>query len=173
VKPGSVLRHAAPILGLALVIGIGITAAPPQPAVAQEDSSLVPATRAELHKWLQAGKYKEFPHESEVHPSDGPHGDVQTYLNPILEASLKAGNEAHPVNAAAVKELYGSDGKLSGWAVSVKTQVESADGDGWYWYETFSTADDADAAADGKGVGLCTGCHAGGTDYVTIPYPLR
>jgi hypothetical protein len=173
VKSRSFLRHVAPVLAVVLVLGISITAAPPQLAVAQEDQGLVPATRAELHKWLQAGKYKEFPHESEVHPSDGPHGSVQVYLNPILEASLKAGNEAHPVNSSAIKELYGTDGKLRGWAVSVKTQAESADGDGWYWYETFSTADNASAVADGNGVGLCTGCHAGGLDYVTIPYPLR
>jgi hypothetical protein len=141
-------------------------------AAAQGEAGEVPTTRAELFKFLQSGAYRMFARESAVHPSGGPHGRVRTYLNPILESSLKAENEAHPVKAAAVKELYSGD-RLFGWAVSVKTEPDSAEGDGWYWYEVFSTSDGSRPAADGNGVSLCTGCHAGGTDYVTIPYPLQ
>ena len=61
---------------------------------------------------------------------------------------------------------------MTGWAVSVKVEANGAAND-WYWYETFSTADDATPAADGQGVALCAGCHAGGTDYVLVPYPLQ
>lgn len=151
---------------------LGSLLALPRGAVAQQEEGIVPHASDALFAFLRAGEYKEFPHESEVHASSGPHGRVRTYLNPILAESLEAGNEVHPVNAAAVKELYNAAGTLIGWAVSVKTQADSASGDGWYWYEVFSTTENR-PIADGNGVGLCAGCHAGGKDFVTIPYPLR
>jgi hypothetical protein len=72
-----------------------------------------------------------------------------------------------------VKELYGNGTTtVTGWAVAVKTGVRSDDGAGWYWYEVLSTRAGASPVADGNGVSLCTGCHAGGKDYVLTP-PLR
>jgi hypothetical protein len=162
---------AATVLAM-VCLAVILAVAPHRAAALQAEEGLVPEVSADLFKYLQSGEYRKFAHESGVHPSDGPHGSVLTYVNPILEASLKAENEVHPVNAAAVKELYNNSGTLIGWAVSVKTQAESEDGNGWYWYENFSTTNNR-PIANGKGVGLCAGCHSGGLDFVTVPYPLR
>lgn len=71
-----------------------------------------------------------------------------------------------------MKELYKA-GTHIGWAVSVKTQAESANGKNWYWYEVFSTAPAAIAPYQGA-VELCRDCHAeGGVDQVLVDYPLQ
>jgi hypothetical protein len=94
-------------------------------------------------------------------------------VNEVLDRSLAEGSLSHPVGAAAVKELYAGDGTtLTGWAVEVKIQSDSAGGDGWYWYEVFSTTDGS-RPISGAGNPICTGCHAEGIDYVRIPYPLQ
>jgi hypothetical protein len=157
----------------ALALVVALTGAPsPLVRTARADDGAVPASGPELFKYLQSGAYRSFAHESKVHPSQGPHGDVIAYLNPILEGSLKANSEAHPPGAAAVKELYDENDLLYGWSVSVKTQEESDEGKGWFWYEVYSTTDGAGAIA-GKGEPTCTGCHSSGRDFVRIPYPLR
>jgi hypothetical protein len=156
----------------AVLLAVVFSTMPPRAAAQQAEEGIVPPAAADLFPYLQSGEYRQFAHESGVHPSNGPHGNVRTYVNPILEESLKAGNEVHPVNAAAVKELYTAGGTLIGWAVSVKTAEESDEGRGWYWYEVFSTTQNR-PIANGKGVALCTGCHAGGRDFVTVPYPLQ
>ncbi len=127
---------------------------------------------AAVNAWLQTKSYLAWPHESAPHASTGPHGgSVQTYLDPKLDASMKAGNAEHPVGAAAVKEFL-TGGKLSGWAAYVKTQAKSDNGKGWYWYEVFSVQPGASPIA-GQGNTTCTGCHAGGKDFVLAPYPLK
>ncbi len=153
----------------------GDTDAAPSPDAAPPGGDVeVPTDSAVLFPFLQRGDYKGFPAESAAHPSEGPHGAVRTYINPALEASLAAQNAEHPVGAAAIKELYSSGGELRGWAVSVKVEPDSADGDGWYWYEVFSTTDGSNPVADGDGVPLCAGCHGDtGNDYVSIPFPLN
>lgn len=157
----------------ALVLVAAVSAGPsPMVRVARADAACVPTSREELFKYLQSGAYKSFSHESKPHPSQGPHGTVLTYLNPTLDGSLKANNAAHPVGAAAVKELHGGNNQLTGWSVSVKTQEESDEGNGWYWYEVFSTKDGSRATA-GQGVVICTGCHSSGRDFVRISYPLQ
>ena len=136
----------------------------------------VPADSAKLFPYLQEGAYKAFASETQVHPSAGPHGMVKTFLSSTLDASLLAHNGEHPVGAAAVKELYSSDGRdLIGWSVMVKTADASDGGKGWYWYEITSTTSGANPLANGNGVGLCTGCHGGtdNLDFVLTPYPLR
>ena len=40
--------------------------------------------------------------------------------------------------------------------------TDAEGGDGWYWYEIYND----DVIADGQGLGLCTGCHGGGTDFI-------
>jgi hypothetical protein len=140
---------------------------------ARADAGEVPASGPELFQYLQSGAYKTFAHESKAHRSQGPHGDVIVYVNPILESSLKAQNTAHPAGAAAVKELVDGNNQLIGWSVSVKTQAESDEGNGWYWYEVYSTTDGSGPLADANGAALCTGCHSSGRDFVRIPYPLR
>jgi hypothetical protein len=128
---------------------------------------------AALNAWLQKKPYLSWPHESAPHPSTGPHTSdaVLTYVDPKLDASMKAGNAEHPVGAAAVKEFI-TKGQLSGWAAYVKTQPKSDGGKGWYWYEVFGVQPGASTIA-GQGHTTCTGCHAGGKDFVLTPYPLR
>jgi hypothetical protein len=156
--PAVAAADAAPLADVAL------------PAIATE----VPIKAADLQQWLVAAHYKAWSHESKDHSSDGPHGDtVRTFISPSLASSFAAKRTAHPKGAAAVKELYEA-GKHSGWAVSVKVADDSAAGNGWYWYEVFSTKANAKAAYQGKGTKLCRECHeSGGTDLVLIPYPLQ
>jgi hypothetical protein len=129
----------------------------------------VPIT--DIRAYLDQGTYRQFPAEPAVHRSTGPHGgNVRTYLNPSLHASLAARAAEHPRCAAAVKELYGGGtATVTGWAVGVKTAAGSDRGAAWYWYEVTSTRPGASPVADGKGVPLCSGCHASGTDYVLTP----
>lgn len=137
--------------------------------------SPVPTTAAALQPWLIGGSYRGWSHESKRHPSSGPHAEeVVTYLSPSLEVSLREHAKAHPRDAAAVKELF-KGGAHVGWAVSVKTAADSANGKNWYWYEVLSTAPNARAPYQGIGVELCRDCHAenGGIDQVLIDFPLR
>jgi hypothetical protein len=130
----------------------------------------VPTKPAALQAWLIGGSYRSWPHESAQHPSSGPHAEgVITFLSPALDGSLRAKAKSHPQGAAAVKELFKA-GKHVGWAVSVKTAVDSASGKNWYWYEILSTAPRAKAAYEGRGVLICRDCHSesGGVDQVLI-----
>ena len=135
------------------------------------DGADVPTDGAAMFTWLQSGEYESWPAESGVHGSTGPHGQVRTFINPTLEASLQGDAAEHPIGAASVKELYRNDA-VFGWAVMVKTETGTG-GDSWYWYEVFSTTDGSSPVADGNGVGLCAGCHSAGNDHVLTPYPLQ
>jgi len=127
----------------------------------------VPLTARELQAWLIGASYRAWPHESAMHPSSGPHAEtVLTFLSPSLAGSLQAKASAHPRGAASVKELY-KKGKHVGWAVSVKTAADSADGKNWFWYEVLSTAPDAKAPHQGLGLEVCRDCHAAGSDGST------
>ncbi len=133
---------------------------------------LPPRDSAEhLEAWLLAGSYKTWAAESGVHPSTGPHGgNVRTFVNAVALASLAAKNPEHPQDAATVKELYGASlDQVVGYAVTVKTAPDSQGGATWYWYERI----DATTYGDDLGVGLCTGCHGGGADYILTPFPLQ
>lgn len=133
-----------------------------------------PAEKEALFDWLKSGSYQSWVHESEAHPSAGPHPvKVIAYLNTLLNDSLTAGATAHPKGAAAVKELYNAQGDLNGWAVSIKTEDDSAAGQGWYWYEILGTNADDRVVASANGVPLCFGCHTPGQDFVLIPHPLK
>ena len=139
--------------------------------------SAVPTDQQKLFEYLQQGSYKNFAAKETVsHPSRGPHTKygwpVRVFLDPVLDASLKAGNASHPAGSAAVKEMYDADGELQGWAVMVKTQDDSKGGQGWFWYEITSTTD-PEPFAVGNGIPLCFGCHGTGRDYVLTQYPLQ
>ena len=135
----------------------------------------VPPTDGDaLLKWLQSGSYKKWVKESAPHKSLGPHPtQVIAHLNPALDRSLAAKAPAHPKGAAAVKELLDASGKLSGWAVSVKTSEDSQAGKGWYWYEILGTTKNGNVVAQANGVPLCFGCHTPGRDFVLISHPLK
>ena len=129
-----------------------------------------PPTDADaLLAWLQAGSYLQWNAESGPHPSAGPHfGTVRTFVDDTLFVSLDAGNDEHPVGAAAVKELYGDGDQVRGWSVIVKVAL-GAGGDGWYWHEVY----DGTVFGDGVGDDGCTGCHGSGSDFVRSPFPLQ
>lgn len=142
----------------------------PSPSPPRAEPCGVPSTTAALVPYLESGAYRSLPHESRPHASTGPHGgNVQTYITPALEASLRAGNSEHPQCAAMVKELFGGGTTVTGWAVAVKKEPTSAAGANWYWYEGKGLS----AGFQGDGVALCTACHSGGTDFVLTPFPLR
>lgn len=156
---------AAAVLGAVLVSAL--------PALRAETAA-PPASSRELFEWLKTGSYKDWAREIVPHPAAGAHpGGVRANLNPALEASLKGGGQAHPAGAAAVLELYGKSGALHGWAVAIKTQAESAGGQGWYWYEVLSVKDGNRTLAADRGVAACVECHAQGRDFVMTPYPLK
>ena len=130
-----------------------------------------PPTDADaLQAWLAAGSYLEWPAESGVHASTGPHfGGVRTFVNQALLASLQDGSDPHPVDAASVKELFGDGAEVRGWSVLVKVDGGSG-GNTWYFYEVY----DGTVFGDGVGDGSCTGCHgAGAIDYFKSPFPLQ
>jgi cytochrome c553 len=137
-----------------------------------EQTELPPATASDLLAWLKSGTYSDWAKESAIHASVGPHGDVLVYINPVLEQSMKAGQTVHPMNSASVKELYTS-GQLDGWVVMIKTQDDSAGGDGWYWFLTKNMVDASQAMVADHGVTGCANCHATGTDFIHTAYPLR
>lgn len=138
------------------------------------DGTVPPAEPQALNRFLQAGTYKSWPRESAPHPSRGPHPvTVLTYLNPAMQASLAAGRKDHPAGSAIVKELFDDQGKIRGWAVSIKTGAKSRLGKGWYWYEVLSPAANAKADYAGRGLLLCSACHATGKDYVLSDFPLK
>lgn len=131
-----------------------------------------PAEKGALFSWLQARSYEQLPNDGMIHPANSAHGRaIKVFFNKTLDDSIKANNPSHPVGSVAVKELYTEDMMtLRGWAVSIKTQADSAGGQGWYWYEVFSTTSGASPVAAGQGVSLCTGCHSGAArDFVYWP----
>ncbi len=138
----------------------------------------IPTGKNELFEYLQSGAYKQFAaQESKNHPTTGPHTNlgwpVRIFVNDTLDASMKAGNDSHPMGSGVVKEMYNADGNLQGWAVMLKTQADSDGGKGWFWYEVTSTTDGSSPVAIGNGIPLCFGCHAIGKDYVLTRYPLE
>jgi len=140
--------------------------------------SAVPTDLDDLFDYLQSRSYDSFTaRESGQHPSFGPHPSfglpVRVFMDPLIDASLAAGNTSHPEGSSIVKEMYDGDGDLQGWAVMVKTQEDSGGGAGWFWYEVTSTRSGDDPVAAGNGVPLCQGCHLAGKDFVLTGYPLQ
>lgn len=141
----------------------------------------VPTDTDELFAYLVGREYESLAsRESGLHPSRGPHtkfgNPVRVFMSDEIVASLEAGNASHPAGSSIVKELYLPDSStLEGWAVMVKTQDETDDGNGWFWYEVVSTTDPTKLGGGeaGNGVRLCTGCHVSGRDYVLTAFPLE
>ena len=140
----------------------------------------VPTDRQALFEFLSSGEYRQFAaSETGLHQSAGPHTEfgrpVRVFMNYAMASSLEAGNTEHPEGAAAVKELYEPDGETPlGWAVMLKTQADTAEGDGYFWYEIVSTTDPTAIFGEaGNGIPLCVGCHTTGSDYVLSEFPLN
>lgn len=180
------------LLGMAiaangLFLGCSGSGDPAEPSVspaakAETDSTeagSAPAAQAapsDFRQLLQTRAYAGWQKESKVHRSAGPHGgNVRTYFNDALFASLSSGAKEHPKGSIAVKELYSSGTEtVTGWAVMEKTEDSSNDGSGWYWYEIFSTEPNAGGTIEGQGKSLCVSCHEGSSrDFVLAPFPLQ
>ncbi|MEP7122179.1 MAG: hypothetical protein ABJE95_14765 [Byssovorax sp.] len=121
-----------------------------------------------MKTWLATGDYKKWHCEAAEHASKSPspHG-----FNRICSNDKVAGAGAmgvFPVGAAAVKELWDKmGGAIIGYAVYVKTEVDSSGGANWYWYEDNPTiaAPVGPIVADGFGTtgqpkDICVGCHS-------------
>ncbi|MBL4604395.1 MAG: cytochrome P460 family protein, partial [Flavobacteriaceae bacterium] len=138
----------------------------------------VPVDKDKLFAYLVSEKYKSFKsRESKSHPSLGPHTKlglpVKVFMNDLITNSLKTGNKEHPMGSSIVKEMFDKNNALAGWAVMVKTQETTDDGNGWFWYEVTSTKDKNAIAAMGNGVKGCISCHTIGTDQVRTAFPLK
>ncbi len=139
----------------------------------------MPLDRVALHTWLNGGDYAKWPaKEASTHPGRGPHttpnSPVRVFYNATLADSLQAGNVEHPQGSVAVKEMFGDEGKLGGWAVMAKTSAQSESGKNWFWYEVTSTTDAGALPAAGNGIPGCIGCHAvGSSDLILSGWPLK
>lgn len=136
-----------------------------------------------IEAWLAKGAYKDWQCESKKHEAraPSPHGWNRICSNDLISANT-SGTKAWPSGAAAVKELYASEDADDpvGYAVYLKTDKDSADGDNWYWYERVpldhpAPHDDDGVVADGLGddgpaKNICVACHAAaGTDAAHTP----
>jgi hypothetical protein len=143
------------------------------------EGTSVPTGQDTLFEFLQGKSYQNWDtKEAQNHPSRGPHTNygkpVRAYFNDTLASSMTAGNQEHPVGATAVKEMFDASGTLEGWAVEIKTQPTSDDGDGWFWYEVTSVTDASMPVAIGNGVEGCFSCHAtGAKDFVKSTWPFN
>jgi hypothetical protein len=126
-----------------------------------------------LVMFLNAKEYSGWAKEADYHKSSGPHGDaVRVYYSPKASQALTVGAPTFPAGAAAVKELT-SGGSLYGWAVWVKVQDATDNGNGFYWYELIHQGGGQDSIyGNARGSGDCVGCHMTGKDYdlSTLPF---
>jgi hypothetical protein len=133
---------------------------------------LPPRGKARLLRWLEAGTYRlNYVPEPALHPSTPAHGvNVRTWLSPRLVEDLAAGRPTFRRGAAMVKELYfAGDTEVVGWSVMRKLRRRSGrTGRGWFFYESFDGTN-ATAIA-GRGVRVCTSCHAAGEDFLLSPF---
>lgn len=133
---------------------------------------LPPRRKGALLRWLQARTYLEtYSPEPAVHPSVPAHGfNVRVYFSPRLVEDLRSGRTPLRKGAAMVKELYFQGTQnVVGWSVMRKIRPRSGrGGKGWLFYETFDGRNQG--AFFGRGVGVCTTCHAAGTDYLLSPF---
>ena len=130
-----------------------------------------PAEVEEVLAAIEDGSYESWEAEPMRHPpgNGSPHpGEVRTFFNPTLAQSMGAGNTEHPIGSAALKESW-QDDTLSGWFIEVKV-AEGTGVETWYWWSDLANVD---ALGGDSSVAACTGCHAGGIDYVTTAYPFE
>ena len=152
-------------------IGLAVGIAALVASLASASRDVPPHGKRALLRWLKAGAYRErFIGEPEVRPSTAEgraHGaNVRTYYDPILVDDLRAGRVTFRTGAAMVKELYFTNvDEVVGYSVMLKVRGRSgASGRGWLFYETLDGTNDS--ASFGRGLGVCTGCHRSGVDFL-------
>jgi hypothetical protein len=181
----------------AFTLGCNSSAAAPAPVLYGDASAggpeTPPATNgADVEAWLKTGAYLKWACEPAVHASRGPspHGFDRVCSNDVVSPVAAQGDAgAWPQGAAEVKELYTSLTATvpGGYAVSVKTQAESAGGAGWYWYERLTEGSiEADGpGSSGPSQSICVACHTaagssaanttspGSRDFIYTPVPTN
>lgn len=121
-----------------------------------DDPQVPPRGHEDLQTWIAGGFYMQWHCEPAPHPRrpPSPHGAMNRICsNDALSAAT--GDGAFPIDAAAVKEVFGDSGAINAYAVYRKI-TERSDGDSWYWYE--GSRDDT--AANGQGERSCVNCHS-------------
>ena len=160
-RPGHGLRGWTWVAALAIsaTLGCGGEMNPPPGPSGSSDAQTPPMGDAALKTWMAKGDYKAWACESgpmNARPN-GAHARNRVCSNKLTQANT--GGE-YAVDAASVKELFGSSDQIIGYAVSRHIKPGKT-ADTWYWYEISGGS----VAADGVGVGLCHGCHsAAGSD---------
>lgn len=149
----------------ATVLGVSVATVNCPVVVIEGSDEAAPTDDAGLLSFLEDGLYRRYPAEPAVHASTGPHGRVRTFLNDRLAQSLADEASSHPVGATSVKELFDGGDQLIGWAVLQKMAADSANGQGYFWYEYAN----GQKVISGNGLSACTGCHSAGRDYVRTP----
>lgn len=131
------------------------------------DSQTPPTTAPETSAWLSAGHYLSW--KCENAPSEKTAGNASIHVHgrnricvnqKLEEATSPGANGAWPSGVAAVKEVYQGD-DIATLYVEAKIQADSANGDGWYWYNGAPGANGTGATGRPE----CVGCHrAAGSD---------
>lgn len=148
------------VFGLLGVIGCGGMATGPDGGTPSPDAGL-DHSAAGLTAFVRSGGHAGWRAENAVHPSTGPHGgNVRSFVNELLYASLKAGNTTHPPGSAVVKELYGSGTTaVTGYAMDVKDSQGT-----WFFFEAFAPSYSNPYYYSGT-TNFCASCHAAGPDF--------
>lgn len=153
------VRHVVCCLPVLAALGCGGEMNMMQVPSGGGDAQTPPTGAAALNAWLAKGDYKAWACESgpmSARPN-GAHGRNRVCSNKLTQ--MNTGGE-YAVDAASVKELYGSGDQITGYAVSRHIKAGKT-ADSWYWFEITGGS----VVADGAGVGVCNGCHsAAGSD---------
>ena len=149
------------LIGLLSLSGVGCGGEPNQPPgpSGSGDAQTPPMGMAALNAWLSKADYKTWACETSPMNArpNGAHARNRVCSN--QKTQQNSGGE-YAVDAASVKELFGSSDQIIGYAVSRHIKAGKS-ADSWYWYEISNGS----VFADGVGAGVCNGCHsAAGTD---------
>jgi hypothetical protein len=145
---------------VACALGLSTLACESEPTSVKLDPRQQPPSEdaAAVQAWLDQRFYETWEAEPFAHISKGPHfGYVRTYVNDAAFEGLTSGAASLPRGAVAVKVVYGvSLAEVQGYALSYKIAEESAQGDGWYWFERF----DGNEIMSARGAStFCAECH--------------
>lgn len=133
-----------------------------------------PDSEQALLAFIAGKQYVGWAHEADYHVSAGPHGDhVKVFYSPKAAAALTAKAGTFPAGAAAIKELS-SGFSVYGYAVWVKVQDATDNGNGFFWYEIIHQGGGQDSIyGNARGSGDCVGCHSAGKDYDLSTEPFQ
>ncbi len=156
-------RSAIPcLLSIALALAL---AACGQPAAIDVSAQLPPVVGAdELEAWIATGAYLGWRCEPAPHPAiaPSPHEMNRTCANDLVVPGVVG---QFSTDAAFVKETWGANGAITGYAVQRHTRP-GGDADTWFWYRRVAL-DDTAFAHDEHGV-VAIGWPLPGTAAATV-----